>query len=243
MSSLLLAVGILAGAVTLRVTGIGFALVATPFFVLSLGAWDALGLIHATGVLACLILAWRLRHDIDWRRAVELGGWAALMLVPGTWLAWYMPERALQLLIGVGLLASLLVMLSFRNLPMKDGAVVRAVGGLSCGVFIYAAGMGGPAITIYSRFAHWPHRAFVATMQPMFAILGIGGLAARQVVAGTALPDVAWWTWAIASGMLVGGLVLGDRVASYISVDRARRAALAVAFAGTLVTFGNAVIP
>lgn len=243
VSSLLLLVGILAGAVTLRVTGIGFALVAAPFFVLSLGPWDALGLLHLSGVLACLMLAWRLRHDVDWGRAVELGGWATLMIVPGTWLAWSVPERALQLVIGVGLLASLLVMVSFRELPMKDGPVVRAVGGLACGLFTYTAGMGGPAMTIYSRLARWPHIAFVATLQPMFAILAIGGVAARQVVAGSALPHMTWWTWVLASGMLLCGLVVGDLVASRIPVHRARRAVLAVAFAGTLVTIGQAAMP
>ncbi|AWH90994.1 sulfite exporter TauE/SafE family protein [Dietzia lutea] len=242
MSILLLLFGILAGAVTLRVTGIGFALIAAPFFVIALGPWNALGLIHLTGVAACLVLAWRLRKEVDRRLALELGAWAALMAIPGTWLSFVVPERVLQLAIGIGLLISLAIMVSFRDLPKVDGPIVRAITGMICGAFTYTAGMGGPAMTIYSRLSHWPHQRFVATLQPMFAVLGTGGLLVRYSVSGELLPPVPSWIWVGAAAMLLGGLRVGDLLTRFISVSGARQAALLVAFGGCLVTIGQAVI-
>lgn len=241
MEIALLLVGALAGAVTLRVTGIGFALVAAPFFILALGPWDALGLIHVAGVAACLVLSWSLRHHVDRRRALELGGWALLMVIPGTWLAFAVPERVLQLAIGVGLLLSLALMVWFRDLPQKDGPVVRAISGLSCGFFTYAAGMGGPAVTIYSRLSHWNHTSFVATLQPMFTVLGIAALIARQVISGQVLPAIPEWIWIAAIATLLVGLALGDLMSRRVAPQAARRATLVVAFAGTLVTIGQAI--
>lgn len=104
----LLPLGMFAGAVTLRITLIGFALLATPFLVLAVGPWQALGLIHLIGILACLVLTWRLWADIDWRRGRELFRWALVAVVPGTWLAYTIPERTVQLTTGVALLLALL---------------------------------------------------------------------------------------------------------------------------------------
>lgn len=237
----LLLLGMFAGAVTLRVTGIGFALVATPFLVLAVGPWQALGLIHLIGILACLVLTWRLWADIDWRRGRELFLWALVAVVPGTWLAYTIPERTLQLTIGVALLLALLVVVSLRELPRYDGRLVRALGGFSCGMFTFAAGMGGPALTVYSRLARWPQEHFVATLQPMFAALGVFGLLGRLVASGAAVPALPAWVWPAAVALLGVGLSAGDKVAEWISPSASRAAVLAVAFAGTLALIGQAL--
>ena len=240
MTAVLMLVGVAAGAVTMRVTGIGMNLVAAPFIVLAVGPWNALGVLHLLGLFTCVMLTVQLWNQVDRRRAVVLGCWALPMVVPGTWLALVAPPDTLQVVIGVGLLFSLLLMVGLgSSLPHRDGHLTRAVVGSSCGLFTFTAGLGGPPLVIYSRLARWDHVSFVATIQPFFVALGVAALIGRQGFSGSALPDLSVLFWALALVTVFVSLWAGDKLAKRVRSDIARRLVLALAFAGSLVTIAG----
>ena len=109
-ATVLLGAGVLAGATTQRVTGLGFALVSSPVLVLVAGPVDGVLLANPLSLLvnlAVLALTWR---EVELRRTLLLvvPGLAALPL--GAWVTAHTRPPVLLVVIGVLVVGALLAM-------------------------------------------------------------------------------------------------------------------------------------
>ncbi|MFJ9454583.1 TSUP family transporter [Kitasatospora sp. NPDC101447] len=232
---LLLGCTVLAGASVQRLTGMGFALVAAPVLVLLLGPNGGVTLSNlAAGVISAVGLPG------SWRQ-VRLTAMLPLILaatctVPaGAWVAAEVPEPAL--LIGIGLLVSLASLLVLRG---ARASALRGVGGAlvagaTSGFMNSAAGVGGPAVSLYAVNTGWTARQFVPNAQFYGVVVNAVSLATKG------LPGLGASAWCLVAAALAGGAVIGRLLAERVAEDRARLVVLGLALAGGLTTLVKGV--
>lgn len=221
------------GAFAQRITGMGFALVVSPFLVLLLGPFSGVLVVNIASVLSALIVLARVRREIEWRRFTWLVIPALVGIVPGSILANELAPGWLELLVGVLLLVALTASLAARRMSLHiDGGAIRSAAGFSSGLMNAAAGIGGPAVSIYGILSEWPQRPFAATLQPYFATIGLASLVTKLAIDPAGWPASPWWTWAVIAAFLVVGIGLGDRLSVRIHPSWARLAVIAIAYMG-----------
>jgi len=224
---------VFAGSVIQRSTGMGFAVVAAPFLVILLGPLVGVVLVNFASVVSAAVILVRLRRDIDWRRYASLAVPAVLGIVPGSVLALTLPTDVLELAIGVLLLLALAVSLLFtRSGRVVTGPVAPTVTGFVSGMTNAAAGVGGPPVSVYAVLSNWPHRSFVATLQPYFATIGLLSLVSKVVIDPSRWPVLEWWAWVSGGVAILAGLVVGDRISGRIGPSVARWVVVGIAVAG-----------
>ena len=185
------AVSVLVGAFAQRVTGMGFALIAAPALVVLLGPFDGVIIVNACAVLSSLLILPRVWRFIDWSRF----GWLVVPAVVGTGagalVAARLPGPVLQLGIGILVVVALTVsLLVTRTEHVATGRAPAIVTGAASGFMNAAAGVGGPALSIYAVATRWPQAAFAATAQPYFVVIGLSSLLGKLAASGWVLPDV-----------------------------------------------------
>ncbi|MFW0772599.1 TSUP family transporter [Paenarthrobacter nitroguajacolicus] len=243
----MLTTGLVLGAVVMgagmqRVTGMGFALVAAPFLVLLLGPVEGVVLVNVCGAVTAGAIIFRVRRDIDWKRYMALAASALLGIVPAAFLVRYLPPSVLEISIGVTLAVGLTVLLVMKSavLPQRRRYLFTA-GGLS-GLMNTAAGVGGPAVSIYSMATRWQHKSFAATMQPYFFTIGAFSLISKAITAPTSFPVLPMTMWlAVAAACLVG-LVLGDLASKRVSTRAAQILLIILAYLGAAATIVRGVL-
>lgn len=222
---------VLAGAATQRLTGMGFALVASPLLVLVLGPFQGVLMANLLSLLvnvSVLAMTWRL---VEVRRTLLLAV-PALCLVPvGVFVAKKLPAPPLQVAIGALVLAALLVprLAGGRTLPVRGRSGAIAAGAAS-GFMNATAGVGGPALALYAVGSKWDHARFVASAQLYFTLLNAGSVAAK----GMPHLGVAVLLAAVAS--LALGVGLGQLVARRVPAPLAMRAVVVLAAVGATLT-------
>lgn len=227
----LMPLGVVAGALTQRITGVGFALVCAPLLVLVAGPFEGVVLSNLLGlVLSAVVFASQWRQT-EWRRGLLLAIPALLAIPPGAWVAHHMPAAQLMVVIGISVILALgAVVLSDRArvLGGTSGAVVA--GGMS-GFMNVTAGVGGPAIVLYAVSTAWEHRRFVATFQFFSIFTNLASLAAKG-----GLPRVSPIALVLALTALAVGLAGGELLARRVDHGRARQLAIGLALAGATFT-------
>lgn len=235
---------VLVGAVSQRVTGLGFALIAAPLLTLLAGPYEGIVLANALALLVAftvLASSWR---QVDLRQAVRLVPTGLIGVLPGVWVARRLPQGPLQMTVGLLVLAGLgaAVLRSGALRPaggaegaasesVEPGSAFTATAGAASGFMTATAGVGGPALTVYALSSGWEQTAFAATAQISFftqAALSLGFKGVQD------LPG------AVACAVLVAatgvGLAVGHRLAPRIPAGLARRAMIVMAAAGALST-------
>jgi len=239
-----LAVAVLLGAATQRITGLGFSLVASPFVVLILGAFTGVLVINALGIATSALVLAQVWRDVDVRRALLLAVPALLAVVPGAWVAQHAPAAILQIVVGACVVVALLAVYAVDRHPPRraldpPAGIARSrwpaawAAGTASGFMNAAAGVGGPAVTVYAVATGWQHRAFAATAQLYFFVVGGASLLAKG------LPSMPVHAWATAAGALAAGLVVGRILHRRISPGTARNAAVMLALLGGVVTLAK----
>jgi len=218
------------GSLIQRVTGMGLALVASPFLVLLLGSVTGVQTLQVVGLGVCLASAITLWPDVNVRLAVLLLGSSCIGLVPGTLIARSLPASWLSILIGTVTLAALACTVFLRRSSLFVGARGTGIAGALSGFMNVTAGVGGPPIVIYANSTDWDYREYLATVQLYFAGLNVLSLLARGV------PDLPAAGWAVAAGSSVAGLVIGSRLSATINESSAKKAVFAIACVGSLAT-------
>ncbi|AMB60155.1 sulfite exporter TauE/SafE family protein [Microterricola viridarii] len=229
----LVVVSVLLGAFAQRITGMGFALVVSPMLVILLGPFDGVLIVNLCGVLSSLLIIPRVWKHIEWRTFVWLAVPALLAIVPGSLLAATLGGPQLQL--GVGLLViaaltvSLVVTRTEHTIPRRPAAIVA---GAASGFMNTAAGVGGPALSVYAVLTRWPQAQFAATLQPYFVVIGSASLLTKFVFSGGALPQLEASSWLFVVLALLAGLGLGELLHTRISHRAARTAVIWIAYLG-----------
>ncbi|MGO0605656.1 TSUP family transporter [Brevibacterium linens] len=222
------------GALSQRVTGMGFGLVSGPFLVLLLDPFSGVILVNICGIVASFSVFVRTFAEVEWPPFRHLALGAVVGTVPGALLSSSMPTPPLQILIGALIIVSLISSLTLgrlgRSIPANLGT--RMTAGLFSGAMSAAAGAGGPAVSAYAVLTNWEQRSFAATLQPFLVVGTASAVVMKVIVHGGAWPDLEFGVWIGLGLVLVAGLVGGDRLARHIDVGIARIGMLVLAFGG-----------
>ncbi|MFF7457070.1 sulfite exporter TauE/SafE family protein [Kitasatospora sp. NPDC008115] len=231
-----LGLGVLVGASVQRLAGVGFALVAGPALVLLLGPGDGVTLSNcAAGAISAVGLAgtWR---QVRLARMLPLTGAAACTVPLGAWIAGRVPAPAL--LIGIGLLVSGAALLVIRGVRAAGLRGVRGAlaAGAASGFMNSAAGVGGPAVSLYAVNTGWSAREFLPNAQFYGVAVNLLSLAAKGA------PHLAAPAWSTAAAGIALGAGVGRVLADRVPERRARAVVLGLALAGGLTTLGKGVL-
>jgi uncharacterized membrane protein YfcA len=237
LQSVGLGVVVLVGAGTQRVTGIGFALVSSPFMVLLLGPFDGVLVINACGAVAALFVLTQIWRDVDVRRSALLLGPGLVAILPGAWVARSLPPPELAVVVGGLVLVTLAAVVATERARVLRGTPGAVIAGLASGFLNVTVGAGGPAIAVYAVSIEWAHRRFAATAQLIFGVLGVASLAVKG-----GRPSMALAGWGAVAVGLVAGIAVGNRLADRVSPERARWAVVVLAMAGAAITVCKGLI-
>ena len=227
---------VLGGAAMQRFTGMGFALVAAPFLVLLLGPVSGVVVVNLCGAVTAGIILLRVRRDVDWRKFALLVPAALAGIIPAAFAVRAVPGPVLEISIGLLLAAGLTVMVALRSavLPARRRYLLTA-GALS-GFMNTTAGVGGPAVSIYSMATRWPQQSFAATMQPYFFTIGSLSLAAKAGTAPASLQGLHWSLWLGVAAACLVGLLLGEVLARRVPARAAQIVLVVLAYLGAVAT-------
>lgn len=227
---------VLVGAVAQRVTGVGFAMVVSPFALLALSVYDGVIVTSVLAIVSCAVVYVQVWRDVDWLAYARLLPPALIGLIAGTLLAESVETAAVSVIAGSGLLLALVISLIVAARGrVAGGATPLIVSSFASGSLTAVAGVGGPPMTIYAVLSRWEAPRFAATMQPYFASLAFGAIVSRLIGSGGELPELGLLEWGILLATLFVGQALGSVVARFISAAWARRGLIAIALIGSVL--------
>lgn len=230
----MLGVGVLFGTMSQRITGMGFALFMAPFFALAFGPYEGVLLINIGGAFSSAVMLSRVWRDVDWYRFWLLLGASIPGALIGAIVVTRLNNSALQIMIGVLLIAGLMTLQLAKPSPerfsVKKGAIVA---GLASGFTNGTAGFGAPAIAIYGLLIRWEPRSFAATLQPLFVVISLSAFVIKTVMSGS-LPGLDWWIYPAMLLLIVIGQVTGERLSRFVRQDLARRMVIILCYSGAI---------
>ncbi|MFE9423880.1 TSUP family transporter [Kitasatospora sp. NPDC006697] len=227
---LLLGGVVLAGASVQRMAGIGFALVTAPALALMLGAGQGVVLSNcAGGAISAIGLA------ATWRQVrpgamLPLIAAAACSVPAGAWVAAQLPEPRLLAVMGTLVTVAVLLVLRGARVGALRGRGGAVAAGAASGFMNAAAGVGGPALSLYAVNAGWTVREFVPNAQFYGLTVNIFSLFAKG------LPRLAGPAWLAVAAALALGAVIGHWAADRVPERRARTVVLLLALGGGITT-------
>jgi uncharacterized membrane protein YfcA len=199
-------------------------------------------LVNVCGAVTAGAIIFRVLRDIDWKRYVLLAASALLGIIPAAFLIRLVPAPVLEISIGVLLAAGLTVLLVLKSatLPARRRYLLTA-GGLS-GFMNTAAGVGGPAVSMYSIATRWQHKSFAATMQPYFFTIGTFSLISKAITAPATFPVMPLAMWGAVAVACLAGLVLGDVASKFVPARAAQKLLVVLAYLGAAATIIRGVL-
>ncbi|MFC0534105.1 TSUP family transporter [Phytohabitans kaempferiae] len=217
-------------------TGLGFALVASPFLVLLVGPVAGVTLGNVLAIALATAVLTRTWRDTRWRRTGLLLGTAFVGTAAGALLLTAVPTRALFVLVGSLAVAAIGIVLAGPSPRLLAGVRGGAVSGALSGFMNTTAGVGGPAIAMHSIADRWPAPVFVGTAQAYFLGVNTMSLAFK----GFPRLPVAVWVGALAT--LALGIAAGQLLHRHVPASLARRAVVAIALTGGLATITRGLL-
>lgn len=221
---------VVVGAAMQRITGMGFALVASPLLVLVLGPRLGVQLTQVLGVVAAGLVLTSLWPEVEVRKALVLFACAVIGIVPGSLVSQFLPAPVLAVLVGAMIVVALGATVLSERARVFTGTKGLVGAGFLSGFMNVTAAVGGPAIVLYALSTRWKHSAFVATLQLYFVLLSVGSLTA------IGWPELDGRTWVVSFAALGVGLVAGHVLSRRVHASTARVLVLVVAFAGAIAT-------
>lgn len=213
--------GILSGA-TAAIAGFGIGSILTPLLLGRLGAFLAVAAVSIPHAIATAVRCWRLRRAISWPVVRTFGVLSAAGGLVGALLYTRVGSRALEITLGILLVATAAAALSDWTQRWKPHGLVAQTLGFLSGLFGGMAGnQGGLRAAALLTFSLTP-KAFVATS----TAVGLAIDAARMPIyvwrAGSELLTVLAPIGVATAGVLIGTL-FGERLLFGLSPERFRR--------------------
>src|SRR4029079_9435843 len=109
MDLMILAIATFVGAATIRRTGLGFALIASPFFVLVSGPFQGVLLTNLMTPVTNLLVLGSTWRRVEIARTLRMAIPAVIMVPVGAYFATKLPEALLLIAVGGTMVASLAV--------------------------------------------------------------------------------------------------------------------------------------
>ena len=230
----LAALAVLAGAVAVRTTGMGFALLSSPFLVMALGPFEGILVTNVCGIVAALLNLSVVHADLDWKRAGSVIPAGVVGTVPGALLVLWLPAPVLAISISLLVIVGLLFTLASRRLQVPNSPWVGAGGGFASGLMNVTAGVGGPGLVVYA-LATVEHRRW----RPPPSCTS---RCSAALIAKWSLPTLPLTGWAVLLALLVVGLVGGNVLARWVHGARAMRWVIVIAMVSALLSLFQGLI-
>src|SRR5690625_6376027 len=80
-----------------RTTGMGFALLSSPFLVMALGPFEGILVTNVCGIVAALLNLWVVHADLGWGRAAKVVPAGLVGTIPGALLVLWLPPAVLAI--------------------------------------------------------------------------------------------------------------------------------------------------
>jgi len=226
---------VLVGAVLQRLSGTGMGLVLAPTLTLLLGPTTGVLVANATTFVSASLMLLAMRRDVEWPRVGLVCAFAVPGAVVGALLVRATPPAWLQVVVGAVVLAAIVVTAAagaLGRMPRVEGRWVTPLAGFVGAVFNTTAGVSAPGMVVHSRLVGWQQRAFAASMQPVFATMGLLSVVTKSLLSAPhqALPP--WWLLPLVVATVVVGIRVGGRLVERVGSHRARTVALALAGLG-----------
>jgi len=218
--------------------GFGDVLVSVPILTLFVSPKMAIPLMGLVGATNALLMLWRERGDVQWR-PVRVLLMASVIGVPiGVMLLGWLPERAINVGLGVMLMLFCVWSLSGRSSVRLHAPAWALPFGFGAGVMGGAVTATGPPIVIYSTTQDWAPEERRATMQGFFLPNGIFVLISHGIAGFWTLEVLR--TYALAVPVCLLALPVGAVVASRLSRSLFERITFLVLLAaGVLLVLGG----
>ncbi|ROP50146.1 sulfite exporter TauE/SafE family protein [Rathayibacter sp. PhB185] len=207
-----------AGAACQVLSGVGFALVCTPFLVLTVGHDQGVRTVLAMSILLNIVILLRSFRQVRLGDAFRLLLPAAVLVVPAITLANTVRTPFLSALAGAVILLATALIVAGRALPWLEGTRGAVIAGATSGVFNVLAAASGPPVALFAAQRRWPPIVATATLQAFALPLNVVTLALLRPISS----DAAGLGWALT------GLVLGTVIASFFSTRVPPRAVRSV---------------
>ena len=219
MTLALVGMGAAAAACVQATTGLGFAMVLTPVLFALLTPTAAIVIVTALGLELNLLvlLGERRRPRVVWRELVPILAAAAPGIVCGVLLLRALPKPALQVSVGVLLIAAALRRRP-RTVASEGSTPGRLAVGFTSGVLTTSTGLSGPPIALWlSRLGLAPGEVR-DSLSAVFLAIGVIAFLALAPVVGRAHLDPAL----IGAGLacVVAGHALGRRAFARLDAHR-----------------------
>lgn len=236
MTVALLALLVATGAVAQAVSGIGFGLVCGPILVGTLGPAD--------GVRTCVVLSFvvniavlaRSHQHVHWKKALGLL-LPAVIATPVLAIGLReVPERVGQALAGLAAVGGASALAFGVRWPAAASRKGMVGAGVLSAAMNDAAGIGGPAVALWSDNAGWSLEETRGTLQVYFLALN------AVAMATLGLPHQSGTRYAVELVALLGGLAAGTAAAGRIPSRQARQVTLGLAATGGLVVIARALL-
>jgi uncharacterized membrane protein YfcA len=219
--ALILLVGIASGA-TAAIAGFGIGSLLTPLLATQLGVPLAVAAVSIPHAIATAVRAWRLRRAISWPVVRSFGVLSAVGGLAGALLYTRVGSRALEMTLGLLLIATAIAALSDWIRRWKPHGIVAQILGFLSGFFGGVAGnQGGLRAAALLTFGLAP-AAFVATSTAVGLAVDVARMPIYVWRAGAELTTVMAPIAVATVGVLVGTLI-GERALFGLSPDRFRR--------------------
>lgn len=218
-----------------RVTGLGFALVASPVLVVGVGADEAVRLVVVTSLASSSYALAATREHCRPEEVWPLLVFALLAIWPAAFLAKMVAPAVASVVAGVTVLVALGLALRPRG-PVSGSrwSQAAAAGSLS-GVMNAMAALGGPMAAAYGLGRGWG-RALAPNLHLFLLLTSVAVLLARGWPATTGPTQLAALAVAAAGGVWLGGRLVGPD-----SVRLALTLTVAVSAAGAVAAVGQGV--
>lgn len=221
------------GAALQRVAGMGLGMVAAPTLSLALGPLAGVTMSNVAAVAGALALGMMMRSDIDWRRFAAMTPLLVIGSAAGAWMVSVVDTGVLDVVVGGSVLLAIAAALGLQRHLNATGRLAALTSGAVGGFMNTTAGVAGPALTVYAVASRWDHRAFAATLQPVFLLANASSVITKAVAGATPSPDVVpWWGWLVAIAGVPVGIAAGSVLARRVTLRAARTVAITVATTG-----------
>jgi uncharacterized membrane protein YfcA len=220
----------------IRLTGLGFALIASPFFAVILGPAQGVLLINFLTPFTNLIVLAKTRAHIEWHRTFKLALPAVFVIPLGSLFLRVVAAPILFIALGVLVIVAMMVVIYTKNVKMFGGRFGAVQAGTVSGLMNAVAGLGGPALTLYAMATKWPMQQFVPTVQVYYLIIN----AAFLLVNGLPVLDVT--EIALLGCTIVLGIGAGDAIVRRVSDEEARRVMLCLALIGAITVIIKGIV-
>jgi hypothetical protein len=237
----LLGLGIVFGTMSQRISGMGFALLMAPLFVITFGAYEGILLMNIGGAFSSAVMLIRVWRYVNWHKFWVLLAASIPGAAVGAYVATQLDGATLQVMVGVLLMMGLATMQLAKPV---DGRVNERRGsllaGLASGFTNGTAGFGSPAIAIYALYTRWEQQSFAATLQPMFIVMSLSAFTLKTAISGQP-PALDWWVYPAMIVLILVGTVLGERVKEFIVEEGIKRMVIALCYVGAISATVNGV--